>query len=88
METEKIIFETEDGTRQEFYVEEETRVSGVDYLLVSDSMEDEANAYILKDLSADDDTTANYVMVEDDVEYEAVARIFEQMLDDVDFRKE
>jgi hypothetical protein len=51
-------------------------------------MEDEANAYILKDLSADGDTTANYVMVEDDVEYEAVARIFEQMLDDVDFRKE
>ena len=34
---EKILFETEDGEKQEFFVEEETRVGGVDYLLVTDS---------------------------------------------------
>ena len=39
---EKILFETEDGEKQEFFVEEETRVGGVDYLLVTDSDGEEA----------------------------------------------
>lgn len=80
----KIKFETEDGEIVEFYVEEQTKVNGVQYLLVTDSMEDEADAYILKDLSAETDTDANYVMVEDDVELEAISQVFIQMLDDVD----
>ena len=45
----KIKFETEDGEIVEFFVEEQTKVNGVQYLLVTDSMEDEADAYILKD---------------------------------------
>ena len=48
---EKLKFELEDGTVVDFYVEEQTRVNGTDYLLVTDSMDDEANAYILKDSS-------------------------------------
>ncbi len=80
----KIKFKTEDGEIVEFYIEEQTKVNGVQYLLVTDSMEDEADAYILKDLSAETDTDANYVMVEDDVELEAISQIFIQMLDDVD----
>ncbi|MBR2560644.1 MAG: DUF1292 domain-containing protein [Eubacterium sp.] len=79
---EKIAFETENGETREFFVEEETRIAGVQYLLVSDSEEGVATAYILKDLSADGDPVANYVMVEDDVEFEAVSRIFEQMMED------
>ena len=80
----KIKFETEDGVIVEFYVEEQTKVNGINYSLVTDSMEEEADAYILKDLSAETDTDANYVMVEDDVELEAISQIFMQMLDDVD----
>ena len=68
----------------EFYVEEQTRVNGVNYILVSDSMEEEANAYILKDLSADTDLEADYVMVEDEVELEAISKVFSQMMEDVD----
>lgn len=83
---EKIKFQLEDGSETEFYVEEQTRVNGRDYLLVSDSMEDEAEAYILKDMSAETDPQAEYVMVEDDGELEAISRVFEQMLDDVDIR--
>ena len=83
---EKIGFVTEDGEKIELYVEEATRVNGVNYLLVTDSDGDEANAYILRDMSADGDTEADYVMVEDEVEFEAIARVFQQMLDDVDFR--
>lgn len=80
----KIKFMTESGDAVEFYVEEQTRVNGMDYLLVTDSMEDEANAYILKDMSADTDLEADYVMVEDDVELEAISKVFVQMMDDVD----
>lgn len=83
---EKIVFESEDGEKISFFVEEETRVGGTSYLLVSDSDGDEANAYILKDLSVDGDACANYVMVEDEEELEAISRIFEQMLEDTDFR--
>ena len=43
---EKIKFQLEDGTEAEFYVEEQTRIGGVAYLLVSDSQDDEATAYI------------------------------------------
>ena len=83
---EKIAFLAGDGTQEEFYIEEETRIGGTSYLLVSDSDGDEANAYILKDLSEDGEEEAQYVMVEDGAEFEAVAKIFEQMLEDIDLR--
>ena len=80
---EKIRFETEDGT-VEFYVEEQTKIRGISYLLVSDSMEDEANAYVLKDVSDAEGSEDCYEMVEDETELQAVFKVFEQMLDDVD----
>ena len=43
---EKIKFQSEDGTSVEFFVEEQTSIGGTAYLLVSDSAEDEAQAYI------------------------------------------
>lgn len=79
-----IIFETDSGENITFYVEEETRVNGISYLLVTDSQEDDANAYILKDISSDSDEEAQYVMVEDDVEFDAIAGLFNQMMEDVD----
>ena len=81
---EKIRFQAPDGTVEDFYIEEQTRIGGVAYLLVSDSMDDEANAYILKDVSEDTDSEAFYEMVEDENELQAVYKVFEQMLDDVD----
>ena len=74
----------QDGTEAEFYVEEQTRIGGVAYLLVSDSQDDEATAYIFKDVSEDDSQEACYEMVEDEDEMQAVFKVFEQMLDDVD----
>ena len=81
---EKIRFQSPDGTVEVFYIEEQTRIGGVAYLLVSDSMDDEANAYILKDVSEDTDSEACYEMVEDENELQAVYKVFEQMLEDVD----
>ena len=81
---EKIKFQSPDGTVEEFYIEEQTMIGGVSYLLVSDSMDEEATAYIFKDVSEDDSQEACYEMVEDDEELQAVYKVFEQMLDDVD----
>ncbi len=79
---EKIIFTADDGSKEEFYIEEQTRIGGVNYLLVSDSMEEEANAYILKELPSSQGEESEYVMVEDEVEFEAVSEVFSRMLDD------
>lgn len=78
---EKIVFTADDGEKIELFVEEETRVGGRSYLLVTDSDSEEANAWILKDTSAEGDEEASYEPVEDDVEFEAIAGIFEKMVD-------
>ena len=88
---EKISFVTEDGTTEEFFVIEETRVAGVNYLMVTDmdsEDDDEAVAYILKDTSSEQDTEACYVFVEDDRELDAVSAVFEELLSDSDYSVE
>lgn len=84
--TEKITFTVEEtGEEIELYVVEETRVSGVNYLLVTDSADDEeeGEAYIMKDVSAESESEAIYEMVEDEQELNAVSKIFEELLDDI-----
>ena len=78
---EKITFIQEDtGEETEFFVLEETRLNGTDYILVADSEEEDAQALILKDLSSDGDQEAVY-------ELESVLGIFEQLLEDVDITR-
>jgi hypothetical protein len=79
-------FTSEDGSEQEFYIEEQTRVNGRDYLLVTTSQDDDAEALILKDLSGDTNEEADYVPVEDETELEAVLKVFQEMLDDTEIR--
>ena len=67
-----------------FFVVEETRINVVSYLLVTETEDDEAEAYILKDTSLDGEEEASYVFVEDDNELEAVSKIFAELLEDVD----
>ena len=76
----KIIFTGEDGENIEFFVIEETLVSGNKYLLVCDNEdEDEAEATILKEINADGEE-AVYEFVEDDVEFAAVAKLFDELV--------
>lgn len=88
---EKLEFIADDGSVVNFYVEAQTRVNGMDYLLVSDKDEDdetdEAEAYILKDISEDSSEEAQYVFVEDDREIEALLKVFSEMLDDTDIER-
>ena len=83
---EKIRFNLEDsGEAAEFFVLEQTRINGMDYILVTDSEEEDGEALILKDLSSDGDQEALYEIVDDNEELEAVSRIFSEMLEDIDF---
>ena len=82
MEQIKIIADT--GEEINFYVIEQTRVNGMNYLLVTESDEDEAEAYILKDCSADEDADAAYEFVEDDEELNSLAQIFSELIDDAE----
>lgn len=76
------------GEEVEFFVLEQARVNGVNYLLVTENDdEEETDAYILKDLSRDEETDAVYEFVEDDITLDAVSKVFEELLDDIDFEK-
>lgn len=84
---EKIKFVTDENESVEFFVIEETKINGMNYLLVTDSDDDsdeDAAAYILKDLSKETDEEAIYEFVEDDNEMEYVSKIFTEILDDID----
>ena len=84
---EKLTFVTEDQESVDFYIIEETRVNGINYLLVTESEDEEdeeAEAYILKDTSKAEDTEAVYEFVESEEELDAVSRIFAELLEDID----
>lgn len=85
---EKITFIPEEQEEAvDFYVLEETRIGGVDYILVTDSEDGDAECWILKDLSEAEDAEAVYAFVEDEDELDSVFRIFEQMMEDVDIER-
>ena len=82
---EKIKFTFEDTKEDvEFFVLEQTRISGKNYILVTDSEEDEAECLILKDTSAAEDVESVYEIVEDEAELLGVLKVFEVLLEDVD----
>ena len=79
---EKIIFiDPETNEEIEFAVEEETQLNGVKYLLVSEEADGECDAYILKEISMENDEVL-YQMVEDDVEFMALAKVFSELTDE------
>ncbi len=81
-----ITLENEDGENAEFTVLEETRINGMNYLLVTDSTEDEeeGECYILKDLSRREDAQAVYEFVYNEDELDYLYRIFSELMSDTD----
>lgn len=88
MEEKKITL-VDDEQTIEFYVLEETKLNGRNYLLVTDAEdeEEEAECYILKDMSDEGDADALYEFVEDEGELDGLMKIFAELLDDVDIEK-
>ena len=82
----EIVFTTEEGEKVLFQVLEQTRLGGLNYLLVSTMAEEdeEAEALILKEISKDTDEEAIYDIVEDDGELQSVAAIFTELMDDIE----
>ena len=86
---EKIVFIDEDGNEVEMYVVEETRINNVNYLLVTEDEGDEEDteAYILKDISKEEDEEAVYEMVVEDSEIDYIGKVFSELLEDIDISK-
>ena len=88
MTEERKIMLVDDEQTIPFYVVEETKLNGVNYLLVTEGDEDEdGDCYILKDMSGAEDTEALYEFVEDEDELEGLMKIFEELLEDVDLER-
>lgn len=90
MNQNKVLFTTENNEEVEFTILEQTKLNGITYLLVTDADEEdeEGNAYILKDLSNEEDESAIYDMVDDETELNAIGKIFEELLDDIELDRE
>ena len=81
----KITFNPEGEAPVDFYVLEQTTIAGVNYILVTDFEEGDGEALILKDLSGNEETDSLYEIVSDETELKAVAEVFENILEDVEF---
>ena len=81
---EKITFNPEGDAPVDFYVIEQTRIGGFNYILVTDFEEGDGEALILKDMSRDGEEESVYRIVSDDDELNAVGEVFNNMLEDVD----
>ena len=66
------------------YVLEETTLNENEYLLVTEDSEGDTEAFILKEI-AEDDTDVTYEIVEDDLEFNAVVKVFDELVEDTDF---
>ena len=85
---EKIKFMSEEMQEEvDFFVLEQTKVNGISYILVTDSEEDDAECLILKDTSEENAPESVYEIVDDDVELTAIAKVFEELLEDVDIAR-
>lgn len=82
---EKIKFMLDTQESAEFYVLEQTKLSGNQYILVTDVPEGDGEALILRECSSENGKNENvYEVVDDDTELSAVAAVFESLLDDTE----
>ena len=85
---EKVTFNPEGEEPIDFYVLEQARIGGFNYILVSDSQEGDGEALILKDLSKDGEEESVFSVVSEEDELAAVAGVFEDMMDDIMFERD
>ena len=87
MDNNAIIFITDDGEEVTFNVLEQTTLGGVNYLLVAEDTDDEEDGSFLilkEDREDGGDDIVEFSVVEDEGELQAVAKIFNELLDDLD----
>lgn len=69
------------GEEIEFYVLEQTCINGMNYILATEEEEEDGDAYILKEVNAENEDVI-YEFVDDEIEFDAIARVFCEMMDD------
>ena len=74
-ENKVVYFTTDEGEEVPFFVVEETKIAGAKYLLVTDSEEDEADAYIFREVF-ENENDSFYEMVEDEEKINALTKVF------------
>lgn len=79
-EQSKISFSLDDGSTEEFFVLEQTVISGKTYLLVAN---EEDQCLILAETGSEGQDVT-FEPVEDETELTAVAAVFERLLDETD----
>ena len=57
----------------------------MNYILVTDAEEGDGDALILKDMSGDGEEESIFSIVDEEEELSAVAGVFQNMMDDVEF---
>ena len=81
---EKITFRPEGGEAEELYIVGQSVVNGHSYLLVTDTEDGDADAFILRDDSAPEEEEALYTEVTEEEELAACAKAFADLLDGED----
>lgn len=81
----KITIAISETEKADFYVLEQTKIGGTDYILVTDMEDGDGDALILKDLSKPEEKDGLYEIVSEEKELQAVAAVFETLMDDVTF---
>lgn len=83
---EKIKFEIDNGEKIELFVLEQAKLSGFNYILVTEEEDGDGEAMILKEVSLQDKNNTSYEIVTDDDELNALATLFESLLEDIDIK--
>ena len=82
---EKITFTAPDtGETVDFFVLEQTVVSGRSYLLVAEDDSEEAEGYILRKNEDVSDSLSEYEFVTDEEELRSIGKVFAELLGDTD----
>lgn len=82
----RIMLVSENDENIVFNVIEETKLNGINYILVTSTDEESDECYIMKDISSPHNEEADYIFVEDDNELEAVFDIFEKIMAEDDIK--
>ncbi|MBQ3973120.1 MAG: DUF1292 domain-containing protein [Lachnospiraceae bacterium] len=80
---EKISLTADDNSIVDFYILDQQKLFGINYLLVADSEEGDGEALILKDTAGPLDPESVYEVVEDEREIDAVLVLFKDTLDEL-----
>lgn len=82
----KIVLIADDGSKEAFFVLEKAEIAGASYLLVADSLEEDAQAMILKE--KDEGEMLTYDVLDDEKELKIISKYMEELLEDIDLKIE